>query len=113
MRPSRRPSRLEEKHDHVIALALGTTTVVDVVATQAESGRIEPYGQSVTVDGGRMNVEITGDGPRNVVLLPGFGTSSLVLDFEPSAGYGHVFSHRPFLHGEASGAQPTSRRVRR
>ena len=67
----------------VLALGLATTTVVNAVASEAESHRIEPYGQRVEIDGGTMNVLVAGDGPEDIVLLPGFGTSSPVLDFEP------------------------------
>jgi pimeloyl-ACP methyl ester carboxylesterase len=66
----------------VLAVGLATTTVVNVVATAREKDRIESYGQTVTVDGRQMNVQVTGDGP-DVVLLPGFGTASPVLDFGP------------------------------
>ncbi|WP_370629019.1 alpha/beta hydrolase [Paenarthrobacter nitroguajacolicus] len=67
----------------VLAVGLATTTVVNVVASEGESHRIESYGQRVSVDGGEMNVLVTGAGQENVVLLPGFGTSSPVLDFGP------------------------------
>lgn len=67
----------------VLAVGLATTTVVNVVATGREKDRIESYGQTVTVDGRQMNVQVTGDGPLDVVLLPGFGTASPVLDFGP------------------------------
>lgn len=67
----------------VLALGLTTTTVVNAVASSAEQDRIESYGESVTVDGREMNVLITGQGSENIVLLPGFGTASPVLDFEP------------------------------
>lgn len=67
----------------VLAVGLATTTVVNAVASEGESHRIESYGQKVSVDGGEMNVLVTGAGQENVVLLPGFGTSSPVLDFGP------------------------------
>ena len=67
----------------VLAVGLTTTTVVNAVATGREKDRIESYGQTVTVDGRQMNVQVTGDGPLDVVLLPGFGTASPVLDFGP------------------------------
>ena len=66
----------------VVVLGLTTSTVVNVVATAREGDRIETYGQTVTVDGRQMTVQVTGEGPA-VVLLPGFGTASPVLDFEP------------------------------
>ena len=67
----------------VLALGLATTTVVNVVASDAESSRIESYGQRVDVDGRKINVLVTGSGVKDVVLLPGFGTASPVLDFAP------------------------------
>ncbi|MFE4196502.1 alpha/beta hydrolase [Paenarthrobacter sp. NPDC056912] len=67
----------------VLAVGLATTTVVNVVASESESHRIASYGERVTVDGGQLNVLVTGSGPEDIVLLPGFGTSSPVLDFEP------------------------------
>lgn len=67
----------------VVAVGLTTTTVVDVVATSSEKDAIERYGETVTVDGRQMNLQVTGDGPVDVVLLPGFGTASPVLDFGP------------------------------
>ncbi|MBT2494038.1 alpha/beta hydrolase [Microbacterium sp. ISL-59] len=67
----------------VIAVGLVATTVGNAVATAVEQDRIEPYGQKVTVDGHEMNVMITGEGSEDIVLLPGFGTASPVLDFEP------------------------------
>ncbi|MDQ0645532.1 alpha/beta hydrolase [Microbacterium murale] len=67
----------------MLAVGLTTTTVVHAVATEIESSEIEPYGQSVSVDGRDMNVLVAGNGPEDVVLLPGFGTASPVLDFEP------------------------------
>ncbi|MCD4852930.1 alpha/beta hydrolase [Arthrobacter sp. AK01] len=66
----------------VLAVGLATTTVVDVVASESESHRIESYGQRVDIDGGQMNVFVSGAG-ETIVLLPGFGTSSPVLDFAP------------------------------
>ena len=67
----------------VIAVGLVASTVGNAVATAVEQDRIEPYGQKVTVDGHEMNVMITGEGSEDIVLLPGFGTASPVLDFEP------------------------------
>lgn len=67
----------------VVALGLATTSVGNAVATAVEQDRIEPYGQKVTVDGRQMNVLVVGEGAEDVVLLPGFGTASPVLDFEP------------------------------
>ncbi|MDQ0648387.1 pimeloyl-ACP methyl ester carboxylesterase [Microbacterium natoriense] len=67
----------------VVAVGLTTTTIVNVVATGIEKERIDGYGQLISVNGQEMNVVITGDGPQDVVLLPGFGTASPALDFAP------------------------------
>ncbi|MCI1018180.1 alpha/beta hydrolase [Microbacterium sp. C5A9] len=67
----------------VLAVGLATTTVVNAVSTETEKDRIVSYGRLVTVDDRSMNVVITGEGDRDVVLLPGFGTASPALDFAP------------------------------
>ncbi|SED83961.1 Pimeloyl-ACP methyl ester carboxylesterase [Arthrobacter alpinus] len=67
----------------VVAVALATTTIVNASASKSEAGRIESYGQRVTVDGKQMNVLIQGDAAETVVLLPGFGTAAPALDFAP------------------------------
>ncbi|GAA3283696.1 alpha/beta fold hydrolase [Paenarthrobacter aurescens] len=93
----------------VLAIGLGTTTVVNAVATEGESHRIESYGQRVAVDGGKMNVLITGAGQENVVLLPGFGTASPVLDFGPLvrdlATDHRVIVVEPFGYGLSDGTE--------
>ncbi|MGF6833438.1 pimeloyl-ACP methyl ester carboxylesterase [Paenarthrobacter sp. TE4293] len=91
----------------LLAVGLATTTVVNVVATEAEGHRIESYGDRVPVDGGMMNVFLSGAG--DVVLLPGFGTSSPVLDFAPLAtdlAKDHrVIVAEPFGYGLSDGTQ--------
>lgn len=67
----------------VIALALGTTAIVNVVATSSEAANLTPYGQLVAVDGKSLNVVDRGSGPDTIVLLPGFATAAPGLDFEP------------------------------
>ena len=91
----------------VLAVGLTATTVGNAVATAAESHRIEQYGQKVEVDGGSMNVLVAGDGPESIVLLPGFGTASPVLDFEPLVGNlakdHRVIVVEPFGYGLSDG----------
>lgn len=65
-----------------IVIFVGIVYITNVISSNAESKRIEPYGQHVSVDGKNMNVFIQGDGPDTVVLLPGFGTASPALDFK-------------------------------
>lgn len=67
----------------VLAAGLTTTTIVNAVATATEQDRIEPYGQTVVVHDREMNVLIAGEGATDIVLLPGFGTASPALDFDP------------------------------
>jgi pimeloyl-ACP methyl ester carboxylesterase len=67
----------------VVVLTLATTSIVNVVATNVEAGRLHTYGQLVPVDGKKMNVSISGTGDDTVVLLPGFGTAAPALDFSP------------------------------
>ncbi|MFK4790019.1 alpha/beta fold hydrolase [Microbacterium sp. ZW T5_56] len=62
---------------------LGTTFAVNAVATRHELASIKDYGQRVDVDGHEMNVVITGTGDDTIVLLPGLGTASPWLDYQP------------------------------
>ncbi|WP_442604443.1 alpha/beta fold hydrolase [Paenibacillus sp. KN14-4R] len=65
-----------------IALFLAIVFIVNMICNKSEQGKIEPYGQSVNVDGKNMNVLIQGQGEETVVLLPGFGTATPGLDFK-------------------------------
>ncbi|WP_187976267.1 alpha/beta hydrolase [Mycetocola sp. JXN-3] len=67
----------------IFALVLATTSIVNAVANGQEADRITPYGKFSTVDGKKMNLVTTGDGPETIVLLPGFGTSAPAIDFLP------------------------------
>ncbi|MCZ4302100.1 alpha/beta fold hydrolase [Microbacterium oxydans] len=67
----------------VPALAVASTAIVNVIATQVETAALTPYGESVTVNGRSMNVVATGEGEETIVLLPGLGTAAPALDFEP------------------------------
>lgn len=64
-------------------LALATTSIVNLVMTNAEKSSVASYGQFVPVDGKRMNVVVSGDGDETIVLLPGLGTAAPALDFQP------------------------------
>ncbi|RLP77975.1 alpha/beta hydrolase [Mycetocola tolaasinivorans] len=67
----------------IIGLTLATTSIVNAVASSSEADRITPYGRFSTVDGKKLNIVTTGDGPETIVLLPGFGTSAPAIDFGP------------------------------
>lgn len=91
----------------VLILFLAITYVVNAICNRMEKKKIEPYGQSVEVDGKRMNVFIQGNGDQIIVLLPGQGTPSPVLDFKPlidelSPDY-RVVAIEPFGYGLSDG----------
>lgn len=67
----------------VLVVFVASVYVVNLISNEREQGKIEYYGQKVLVDGKQMNVLIQGDGKETIVLLPGYGTASPVLDFEP------------------------------
>lgn len=67
----------------VLAVFVASVYVVNLISKEREQGKIEAYGQKVLVDGKHMNVLIQGDGKETIVLLPGYGTASPVLDFKP------------------------------
>ncbi|MGV8981618.1 alpha/beta fold hydrolase [Clostridium sp.] len=57
---------------------------IDAILRCIEFKRIRgSYGQLVDVNGEKICVDIRGNGEKIVVLLPGLGTSSPVLDFKP------------------------------
>ncbi|WP_349925266.1 alpha/beta hydrolase [Bacillus altitudinis] len=67
----------------VLVVFVASVYVVNLISKEREQGKIEAYGQKVLVDGKQMNVLIQGDGKETIVLLPGYGTASPVLDFKP------------------------------
>lgn len=64
-------------------VGLGTTSIINAVASNSELAHLPSYGELVSVDGKNMNVVDRGDGPETVVLLTGFATAAPGLDFEP------------------------------
>ncbi|MEK3947061.1 alpha/beta hydrolase [Paenibacillus sp. FSL H7-0703] len=66
-----------------IVLFLAVVYTVNIISSKSEQGKIQSYGQFVTVDGKKMNVLIQGKGEETVVLLPGYGTAAPALDFKP------------------------------
>ncbi|NIK79784.1 pimeloyl-ACP methyl ester carboxylesterase [Paenibacillus castaneae] len=67
----------------IIGLFLAIVFIVNMISNKSEQGKIETYGQLVSVDGKNMNVMIQGKGDETVVLLPGYGTAAPALDFKP------------------------------
>ncbi|MFF2416233.1 alpha/beta fold hydrolase [Bacillus safensis] len=87
----------------VMVVFLATVYFVNLISNEREKGKIEGYGQKVLVDGKQMNVLIQGDGKETIVLLPGYGTASPVLDFMPLVNelspYYRVVVIEPFGYG--------------
>ena len=87
----------------IMVVFLATVYFVNLISNEREKGKIEDYGQKVLVDGKQMNVLIQGDGKETIVLLPGYGTASPVLDFKPLVNelspYYRVVVIEPFGYG--------------
>lgn len=58
-------------------------TISHHILVRVEAGKLVQRGEYVTVKGRNMNVYATGNGEKTIVLMPGLGTTSPVLDFEP------------------------------
>ncbi|GAB6991774.1 alpha/beta hydrolase [Paenibacillus pini] len=86
-----------------IVLFLGIVYITNIISTNSEAKKIEPYGQHVSVDGKNMNVFIQGEGKETIVLLPGYGTAAPALDFKPLISelspYYKVVVIEPFGYG--------------
>lgn len=65
----------------IVILIISSTT--NVFFNKADRKKLKAYGKKVEVDGRFMNTYIEGSGDTTIVLLPGFGTSSPILDFTP------------------------------
>ncbi|KEP25380.1 alpha/beta hydrolase [Bacillus zhangzhouensis] len=87
----------------VLVVFLASVYFVNLFSKEREKEKIESYGQMVPVDGKKMNVLIQGSGKETVVLLPGYGTASPVLDFMPLVNelspYYRVVVIEPFGYG--------------
>lgn len=66
----------------VLVLMVGVK-LVDVTAERRERQDHPAPGELVEVDGHRMHVRVSGEGPLTMVLLPGLGTAAPVYDFRP------------------------------
>lgn len=60
-----------------------TSTITNLVLGAYEQATFKPYGERVSIDGGEVNVSVTGTGEQTVMLLSGYGTASPALDFTP------------------------------
>lgn len=65
----------------IATLILAFTYFTNKSDLKIEAKLIAPYGEMVKVNGGRMNVTVSGNGDENIVILPGFMTAAPKLDF--------------------------------
>ena len=62
----------------LLAVSVGANAVLSV-----HEGLTQTYGHRVTVPHGSLNTTVTGAGEETFVIMPGFGSSSPVLEFAP------------------------------
>lgn len=66
----------------LICILLIISATYNFFQQKKDLASIGNYGKEVTVKGKKMNVCIEGTGEQTIVLLPGFGTASPILDFK-------------------------------
>lgn len=70
----------------IIALFVATLSIMNSISKKKEARSLNhAYGQMVEVDGKKMCVDIKGSGRKVIVLLPGFASTSPVLEMAPLA----------------------------
>lgn len=67
----------------IIALAMAGIYIFNKISLHNEASQIEDYGEKIEVFDGTINVVEKGRGKETIVLLPGLGTGSPVLDYTP------------------------------
>ena len=66
----------------LILMFLGATFIFHCISLEKERASLDPMGQTVLVNGHKMNVYVEGDGPETIVFLSGAGIASPILDFK-------------------------------
>ena len=66
----------------LMLLFLGATFFYHRISLQKENKFLTPMGQTVLVNGHKINVYVEGDGPETIVVLSGAGIASPILDFK-------------------------------
>lgn len=69
----------------IICILLVISAIYNFFQSKNDLASIGSYGKAVTIKGKKMNVWVEGDGEQTIVLLPGFGTASPILDFKSLA----------------------------
>ncbi|OJG92663.1 hypothetical protein RV15_GL003088 [Enterococcus silesiacus] len=67
----------------VIVLAMAGIYIFNKISLHNEASQIKDYGEKIEVFDGMINVVEKGQGQETIVLLPGLGTGSPVLDYTP------------------------------
>lgn len=67
----------------VVAALVILSTASNLIMGAVEKSSTHPYGETVSLERGDVNVSVTGDGGQTVVLLSGYGTATPTLDFAP------------------------------
>ena len=65
-----------------ILLFLVGTFIFHRISLEKEKASLTPVGQTVLVNGHKINVYVEGDGPETIVFLSGAGIASPILDFK-------------------------------
>ena len=65
-----------------ILLFLVGTFIFHRISLEKEKASLSPVGQTVLVNGHKINVYVEGDGPETIVFLSGAGIASPILDFK-------------------------------
>ncbi|WP_042198068.1 alpha/beta fold hydrolase [Paenibacillus camerounensis] len=66
----------------IIALFFAGIFINNKIQLGREEKKIVPYGESVVIDGKKMNIQIFGNGSKTIVLLPGYMTAAPIIDFK-------------------------------
>lgn len=66
----------------LVGLFFAGVFVNNKIQLNREEKKIVAYGQSVMIDGKKMNFQLFGEGEKTIVLLPGYMTPSPIIDFK-------------------------------
>jgi len=67
----------------ILVVLVIVSALVNAGLTNSEKSTLVPYGQTVTIDAGDVNVYRNGGSGPTMVLLSGFGTPAPAIDFAP------------------------------
>ena len=93
----------------IVAGLFASLILMNAVCFRLDNRKLKnAYGRMVEVDGGQMAVEIYGEGNKEtIVILPGFGSPSPILEFKPLAmklaDRYKVITVEPFGYGLSDG----------